>query len=72
MNYQQKAVERGGKSEDVNVLLTCLSELIVPLSSWESLSAVVTFAELATISALSSRHFCMSLFSLSWDFFNAR
>ena len=46
---------------------TCLRELMVPLSSWESFKAVVTLAELATISALSSRHFCISLFSLSWD-----
>mmetsp|Transcript_23941 Transcript_23941/g.66474 ORF Transcript_23941/g.66474 Transcript_23941/m.66474 type:complete len:215 (-) Transcript_23941:78-722(-) len=45
---------------------------IVLWSSSLSLRAVWTFAAFATISALSSRHFLMRRFSLSWDFFRAR
>ena len=44
---------------------------MVAWSSCDNFRAVETFAEFATISAFSSLHFCINLFSLSWDFFNA-
>mmetsp|Transcript_78077 Transcript_78077/g.236745 ORF Transcript_78077/g.236745 Transcript_78077/m.236745 type:complete len:460 (-) Transcript_78077:11-1390(-) len=52
--------------------ISFFSAVIVAWSSWESFSAVCTFTAFCTISVLSSRHFLMRCFSLSWDFFSAR
>mmetsp|Transcript_45548 Transcript_45548/g.75933 ORF Transcript_45548/g.75933 Transcript_45548/m.75933 type:complete len:314 (-) Transcript_45548:4-945(-) len=46
--------------------------VMVDWSSSLSFSAVCTFAAFAMISELSSLHFLISRFSLSWDFFKAR
>lgn len=54
-----------------NYFITFFREAIVVWSSWESFKAVWTLEAFATISAFSSRHFCINRFSLSWDFFNA-
>mmetsp|Transcript_12820 Transcript_12820/g.32954 ORF Transcript_12820/g.32954 Transcript_12820/m.32954 type:complete len:487 (-) Transcript_12820:24-1484(-) len=52
--------------------ISFFSAVMVAWSSWESLSAVCTLAAFVTISWLSSRHFLIRCFSLSWDFFRAR
>lgn len=56
---------------DFCYFITFFREAIVVWSSWESFKAVWTLEAFATISAFSSRHFCINRFSLSWDFFNA-
>mmetsp|Transcript_87719 Transcript_87719/g.246443 ORF Transcript_87719/g.246443 Transcript_87719/m.246443 type:complete len:240 (+) Transcript_87719:1953-2672(+) len=52
--------------------ISFFSAVIVAWSSCESFKAVWTFTAFCTISVLSSRHFLMRPFSLSWDFFKAR
>lgn len=53
------------------VYCTLFSEVIVVSSSWDNFRAAATLVEVDTISAFSSLHLDISLFSFSRDFFSA-
>mmetsp|Transcript_104451 Transcript_104451/g.277924 ORF Transcript_104451/g.277924 Transcript_104451/m.277924 type:complete len:408 (+) Transcript_104451:1533-2756(+) len=77
LRFWMVSLARCSFSWEVSTIFHALSisffrAVIVDWSSCESFSAVCTFTAFCTISVLSSRHFLMRCFSLSWDFLRAR